>query len=147
MGPVATAVYDLLAGSPDLTGVLTGGVYPVTIDRAATPAAFDEVGRPLPAATVRDRGEDADALGIDGAFLGFPQVWFQAPATDAGRAAVEAAWGIARGLLHRTQVTGPNGTGAALSVVGRVAVDDDPQIPGVVVGMLRLQAAGLWGAA
>lgn len=147
MGPVATAIYTTLSGSDTLGAVLTGGIWPVVLDREKTPGAFDDVGGPLPAAVVRDQGEDADPAGIDTAFAGFPQVWFQAAATDDGRAAVDAAWEIARGLLHRTRVTGPNGTGASLAVVGRVAVDDDPAMPGLVVGMLRLQAAGLWGVA
>lgn len=145
MGPIATAVYDALRNDAGLGAVLTGGVYDRTLDRYGTPAAFDEVGRQLPAAVVRDPGEDADGSGVRAAFAGFPQVWFQAEATDAGRAAVETAWGLAYALIPR-RVAGPNGTGATLAVAGRVAVDDDPAIPGVVVGMMRLAASGLWGA-
>jgi hypothetical protein len=143
MGPVASAVYAALAGAPSLTAVLTGGVHPTRLTREGTPAAFDAFGRPLPAAAVIDRGEDHDPGGKETAFGGFPQVWFQAEATDDGRAAVEAAWEIARTTIPR-HVTGPNGTGAGVKVVGRVAVDDDPVIPGLVVGMMRLQVDGLW---
>jgi hypothetical protein len=145
MATAAASIHALLAGSTALTDVLTGGVHTRTLDREGTPTAFDDNGRPLPAAVVRDLGEDADPTGKDTAFAGFPQVWFQAPATDAGRAAIESAWEIARSLIP-AQVAGPNGTGAAVKVVGRVAVDDDPAIPGVVIAMLRLQVAGLWAA-
>jgi len=143
MGPVALAIHTVLAGSETLTDILTGGIYTKTLDRDDTPDAFDSNGRALPAASVRDLGEDTDPTGKDTAFGGFPQVWFQADATDAGRAAIESAWEIARALIPR-QVAGPNGTGAEVKVIGRVAVDDQVSIPGVVVGMMRLQVAGLW---
>jgi hypothetical protein len=143
MGPVATAVYAALSASQDLADVLTGGVHPTRLTREDTPGAFTETGRPLPAAAVIDRGEDHDPNGKETAFGGFPQVWFQAEATADGRAAVVTAWELARALIPR-QVTGPDGTGAGVNVIGRVAVDNDPVIPGVVVGMMRLQADGLW---
>ena len=74
MGPVANSVYQTLSASAPLNAVLTGGVHATTLDRAATPGAYDDVGRPKPAAVVRDRGEDAAAFGLSTAFAGFPQV-------------------------------------------------------------------------
>jgi hypothetical protein len=144
MGPVATAIFNTLTGDAPLMAVLSGGIYDQEIDRKETPDAFTDVGAPLPAARVKAGDEGFDPFGIETAFASFPQVWFQATADDDGRDALEDAWELTRALLHGKQVTGPNGTGARLSVIGRVNVEKDPSALKMVSTMMRLQVAGLW---
>lgn len=149
---VASEIYDAIAAElvragSTLDDVLTGGVWKRPLLRTgpgATAAAFDSTGRVKPSAVVPDRGENADDSGPPQAFLAGPEVWCYAPATDAGKAAIESAFALIRPLLDGTTVDGASGTGAGLRVVGRQGVGDDPVIAGAVVDVLRFQADGLW---
>lgn len=152
---VASEIYDAIVASIGtamvpgaLYTILTGGAWKRPLVRTgpgSTPEAFDSSGRVKPAAVVPDRGEVGDGFGPRLAFLGAPEVWCYAPATDAGKTAIDAAFAIIRPLLDGATVDGIAGTGTGLRIVGRLGIGDDPVIAGAVVDVLRFQADGLWG--
>lgn len=142
-------IQNRLSASADLTAVLVGGIWTRRLERigeGATPQAFAPTPpyQPRPAAVVIDGGETVDPFGPDAAFQGFPEVWLYAPATGNGKAAIDQAWNLAFGLLHRWRFATANGTGVLVRVAGRLGVTDDPVVGGRVLDRMRLQLVGLW---
>jgi len=139
------ATDSALAGVPE--SVLTGGVYDRELKRTgpgSTPAAFSDDGHAKPAAVITDQGDNADTLGPGGAYLAFPWIYLYALRTDNGKLAVANAWDLLFSRLHGWRFTTANGTGATVTVIGRLGRRDDQDDTTRVVDGMRLQVTGLW---
>ena len=147
---IATRTLSRLTVDSSLNALLTGGIYSRELKRegpGATPNAFAPTPpyQVRPSAVVRDDGDADDGVGPGGAQFTFVTVWFYAPATDNGKAAIADAVELTKGLLIGWRMPTPNGTGATVeNVAGRLGVRDDPVMSGTVVDNVRFQISGLW---
>jgi len=134
-----------LSGSPE--SVLTGGVYDRELKRSgpgSTPGAFNADGHPRPAAVVTDPDDNADLLGPGGAYQAFPWIYLYAERHASGKAAIANAWDLLFSRLHGWRFATANGTGATVTVIGRLGTRDDEDDDRRTVGGMRLQVVGLW---
>jgi len=144
---VTTLLLDRLTSDTAVTGLLTGGVYDRELKSAgpgSTVAAWSPEGQPRPAAVVVESGDNADPLGPGGAYQAFPWVYLYAPRTANGKATVANAWDAMFTRLHGWRFAAGAGTGASVTVVGRLGLRDDQDDTARVVDGMRLQVTGLW---
>jgi len=144
---VVTRILDRITTDSAVTAVLTGGVYDRELKAqgpGSTPAAFGPEGHHRPTAVVVDSGDNADTAGPGGAFMAFPWVYLYGPRTANGKAALATAWDLLFGRLNGWRFATANGTGAKVSVIGRLGARDDQDDATRVVDGMRLQVDGLW---
>jgi hypothetical protein len=145
----ASVIHARLTGDATLTTLLTGGIYTRPIKRSgdgATPNAFSTT-PPYwvrPAAVVTDGTDEAMPLGPDAAFSSFPWVYLYGTRDDTGKNTIANAWDRMFSLLHNWRFATGRGTGARVTVIGRLGVIDDDEDSTRVVGGMRLQVTGLW---
>lgn len=146
---IVTSILNRLTGDASLTATLTGGIYDRPIKRegdGSTPDAFADTRpyQPRPAAVVTDGTDGADLLGPNGSYQSFPWVYLYAPPHQSGKNTIADAWDQMHSLLHNWRLPTANNTDALVTVIGRLGVMDDPEMPDRVLGGMRLQVTGLW---
>lgn len=143
------AIATLLSTDPQFIEPLTGGVFTVPLVKppgvGATPTAFGPEGQMRINAVVIDDGDvPIHPTAID-AYDGFVTVWYHAPPTTAGRAAIAAMDRRLVGdrtlapLLHRASVATPDGRGAMAFAANRIGIMDNPEYPGSLLDSRRFQ--------
>jgi len=129
---------------PLMRGVLDGSGRP---DPAgSTPSAFAPTFpyQQRPAAVVVDGNTENDPFGPLTAWQAFPWVYFYAPPNQQGKDTIATAFDSAFSLLNNWRYATANNQGALITVIGRLAVMDDPEDSQRVMGGMRLQVSSLW---
>lgn len=144
-----TQILGRLTADASLNSTLPGGIYDRPIKRegmGATPTAFAAAPpyQPRAAAVVTDGTDNADPLGPNGSYSAFPWVYLYAEPHQSGKNTIATAWDQMHSLLHNWRFATGNNTDALVTVIGRLGVMDDPEVPDRVLGGMRLQVTGLW---
>lgn len=153
MATLAKVVRDRLAGDFQLTQPTPGGLGFQVFNRwlskggpGSTPDAFSQTGRLLRNVVVLDGGEvghpDGDAGWRVRRWDSFPTCHVFAEASDAGKAAADAACRRIEALLVGWEAAIDGGQRVGFRPDARIALEDTDAFPGSIVVIARFRATG-----